>query len=109
VAVQRLAFLANHLAQPLADLRTVDVVVVDPTLVASVVGWVDVDALHLAGIAGQQGLERMQVVALYDEVAAATVTAGELGHRLQKAEGDFLVMLDDGFLADPVQSGHGAS
>jgi len=101
--------LPTHLAQPLADLRAVDVVVVNPALVAGVVRRVDVDALHLAGVARQQGLERMQVVALYDQVAAAAVAAGQVGHRLEQSEGHFLVMLDDGFLADPVQCGHGAS
>ncbi len=106
VPVQRLAFLADHLAQPLADLRAVDVVVVNPALVAGVVGRVDVDALHLSGIAGQQGLERMQVVALHDQVAAVSVAAGQLRHRLQQAERYIFVVFDDGFFADPVQCGH---
>jgi len=98
-------------AQPAADLRAVDVVVVDPALVAGVVRRVDVDALHLAGVARQQGLERVQVVALHDQVAAVAavvVAAAELWHRLQQAERHVLVVLDDGFLADPVQCGHSA-
>jgi len=111
VPVQRLAFLAHDFAQPAADLRAVDVVVVDPALVAGVVRRVDVDALHLAGVARQQGLERVQVVALHDQVAAVAavvVAAAELWHRLQQAERHVLVVLDDGFLADPVQCGHSA-
>ncbi|GAB2726422.1 hypothetical protein GCM10027019_02200 [Melaminivora jejuensis] len=108
--IQRLAFLADHFAQPFPDLRAVDVVVVDPAFIAGVVRRVDVDALHLPGIARQQRLERMQVVALHDEVArvfALPRAAGELRYRLQQTEWHFLVVLDDGFFADPVQCGHG--
>jgi hypothetical protein len=90
----------------LANLRAVDVVVVDPALVAGVVGRVDVDALHLPGVARQQRLERVQVVALHDQVAAVAVAAGQFRHRLQQTEGHVLVVLDDGFLADPVQCRH---
>jgi hypothetical protein len=52
VPVQRFAFLADHLAQPAANLWAVHVVVVDPALIAGVVRRVDVDALHLPGITG---------------------------------------------------------
>lgn len=111
VAVQRLALAADHLAQPLANLRAVDVVVVDPALVAGVVRRVDIDALHLPRIARQQGLQRVQVVALHDEVAgrigaAVGIAARQRRHRLQQAERHLLVVFDDGFLADPVQRGH---
>ena len=109
VAVEGLAFLAHHLAQPFADFGAVDVVVVHPAFVAGVVRGVDVDALHLPGVARQQGLEGMKVVALHDEVAAVTpfpIAAGKRRHRLEQAEGHFLVVFDDGVLADPVERGH---
>ena len=38
VAGQVFALFANHLAQPLLDIRVIDIIVVDPTLVAGVVG-----------------------------------------------------------------------
>ena len=69
MSVERLAFLADHLAQPLANLRAVDVVVVGPALVARVVRRVDVDTLDLPRVARQQRLQGVQVVALDDEVA----------------------------------------
>jgi hypothetical protein len=116
VAVQRLALAADHLAQPAANLRAVDVVVVDPALVAGVVGRVDVDALHLPGVARQQRLERVQVVALHDQVAAVVALTpgpspggrgeGQFRQRLQQAERHLLVVFDDGLLADPVECGH---
>ena len=68
--VQRFAFLADHLSQPAANLRAVDVVVVNPAFVAGVVRRVDVDAFDLPGVTRQQGFQCVQVVALNDEVAA---------------------------------------
>lgn len=62
---------AYDLAEPLLDFRAVDVVVVDPVLIAGVVGRVDVDALDLAGVVGQQGFEGKEVVALDEQVSAA--------------------------------------
>ena len=53
---------------PLPHQGAVHVVVVEPVLVAGVIWGVDVDALDLASVAGQQGLERVQVVAVDDQV-----------------------------------------
>ena len=78
---------AQRPAQPVADLRAVDVVVVDPAFVAGVVRRVDVDALHLPRVTRQQRLERLQVVALHDQIAAVRVAARQLRHRLQQAIG----------------------
>ena len=61
-------FPVHDLAQPIADHRRVDLVVVGPGFVAGVVGRVDVDALDLAVIGRQQRLQRGQVVALDDQV-----------------------------------------
>ena len=58
------------MAEPFADDGAVDVIVVSPALVPSVVRRVNVDAFDLAGVVGQQRLERDEVVALHDEVAA---------------------------------------
>ncbi len=46
--------------------------IVNPAFVTGVVGRVDVDALHLAVISGEPRLERLQVVALDDEVVVQT-------------------------------------
>ena len=66
VAVERFAFLSDDLAEPLANDRAVDIVVVGPAFVAGVVGRVDADTFHLAGIMWEQGLESDEVVALDD-------------------------------------------
>ena len=78
-----------------------EVVVVDPAFVAGVVGRVDVDALDLAGVGGEEGLEGEEVVAFDDEVA---IEAGlfalwqerQLGVELQAVMGHGVVVgLDD--------------
>ena len=106
MAVEGFAFPADDLAEPLADERAVDVVVVGPALVAGVVGRVDVDALDLPGVVREKGLEGFKVVALDDQVAAAGVAAGEVRHVFEQAEGHLLVMVYDGFFSDPIQCGH---
>ena len=104
--VQRLALFADHRAQPFADLGAVDVVVVGPAFVAGVVWRVDVDALDLARITRQQGLQGQQVVALHDEVAAGAIagmTRRQRGHGLQQVERHVLVVFNNGIFADPVE------
>ena len=44
MAGQVLALFADNLAQPLLDLRVIDIIVVDPALVAGVVGRINVPA-----------------------------------------------------------------
>jgi hypothetical protein len=109
MSVERLAFLADHLAQPATDLRAVDIVVVDPALVTGVVRRVDVNALHLAGVSGEQRLQRVQVVALDNQIAAVGHAAGQIGHRFEESERDVLVVFDHGVFADPAQGGHSRS
>jgi hypothetical protein len=70
---------------------------------------VDVNAAHLPRLVWKQGLERDEIVALDDEVANAGVAAAELWHVLEQVERHFMVMFDDGILADPIESGHGGS
>ena len=55
--------------QPRLHHRAVDVVVVAPALIAGVVGRVDKNAVNLIGVHRQQAFERMQVVALNNQVA----------------------------------------
>ena len=66
--------------QPLPHQGAVHVVVVQPALVAGVVGRVDVDALDPACVAGQQGLQRVEIVAVDDQVVV-------LGRRVQGPPG----------------------
>ncbi len=66
VTLQILA--VNGLVQPFAHQGAVHLVVVGPALVAGVVGRVDVDALDAASVAGQQGFERVEIVAVNDQV-----------------------------------------
>ena len=59
------------LLQPFLHERAVRVVVIDPPLVARVVGRVDVDALDATRIPRQQGFQGVKVVPVNDEVAIA--------------------------------------
>lgn len=52
MAGQVLALFADDLAQPFLDLGVVDVIVIDPALVAGVVGRVDVNALDAPSYRG---------------------------------------------------------
>ena len=68
LVVPREVFPVHDLPEPLLHHGRVHVVVVRPTLVPGVVGRVDVDALHLPLMRGQERLQSRQVVALDDEV-----------------------------------------
>lgn len=70
MTAQILALLAYDLAQPLLDFRVVHVVVVNPLFVARVVRRIDIDTLHATFVFGQQRFQRLQIVAMYDSVAA---------------------------------------
>ena len=100
--IEGLAFLADDFAEPFADDGAVDVVVVSPALVSRVVRRVNVDALHLAGVVGQQRLEGDEVVALHDEVAAAGVAAGEFRHVLEQVKGHLQVVVHHSLFPNPV-------
>jgi hypothetical protein len=54
----------------------------------------------------QQSLESQQVVALDQQVAAAGVADGELPVAPQRVVGNLPVVVDDGFLAYPIQRRH---
>ena len=57
------------LLQPLLHHRAIDVVVIAPALITRVVWRINENAIHLARIHWQQRFQRVQVVALDDEVA----------------------------------------
>ena len=109
VAREVLALLAHGLPKPLFDARVVDVVVVHPALVAGVVRRIDVDAVDPALILRQQGLQRLEVVAVDDHVPAVRAVAVEhalLGNALEHAVRDVAVVVDHLLLAHPVESRH---
>ena len=54
-------------AEPFLHERTVYVVVIDPGLIARVVGWIDVDALDPVRVAREQRFEGVQVIAMNDK------------------------------------------
>lgn len=73
MAGQVFSLFADNLAQPLLDLRVIDIIVVDPALVAGVVGRIDIDALDAPLIPGQQRFQGFQIIAPDDHVLAAVV------------------------------------
>ena len=73
MAGQVLALFADNLAQPLLDLRVIDIIVIDPALVAGVVGRIDIDALDAPLIPGQQRFQGFQIIAPDDHVFAAVI------------------------------------
>ena len=68
---------STTLPSPFLHHRRTDVVVVDPALVAGVVRRVDVDALDLAVVVREQGFERLQIVAVDDEVVVQAGFGGQ--------------------------------
>jgi hypothetical protein len=70
-----------------------------------VVGRVDVDALHLPAIVGQQGFQGEQVVTLDQQVFRIPVAVG--GLKLQQVIGHGSGNLRCLCLVDPVEEGHG--
>ena len=74
-----LPFLAYHFAQPLFDFGVVDVVVVNPALVAGIVGRINVDALDFSFVLGQQRFESLQIIPVNNHVFAAIVLSMAAG------------------------------
>jgi hypothetical protein len=106
MAIERLAFLADDLPQPLTDNRAVHVVVVSPALVAGVVRRIDVDALHLAGVVRQERFERNEVIALHDEISVTRLAAGEIGHVFEQVKRHLVVMIHHRLFPNPIQRRH---
>jgi len=62
-------FPTDHLAKPFPDLWTVNVVIIDPTLISRIVRWVNVDALNLPSVVREQGFEGHKVISFDKEIA----------------------------------------
>ena len=103
-----LSFLANHLAGPFFEHGLSQIVVVNPHLLSGVVGRIDVDALDLAGVSGEEGFEREQVVPFDDEVVVERrlFGQGQLGVELQHMVRDDQVVALHGTLSFEVQGRH---
>ena len=71
-----------------------------------IVRRVDVDALHLSAIIGQQALERLQIVALDQHVAAAGRAGGKRRVALQQAVRYGIRRLHVAVACQPVQDRH---
>lgn len=72
LAVHRIA------GQPFLHDRGIDIVVVTPLFISGVVRRVNEDQINLSRVARQQALQRMQVVAVNDEIAAEIAGADRL-------------------------------
>ena len=79
MACQILAFLADYFAQPLLNMWIIDIIIVAPLLIASVVRRIDVDALYPALILRQQSFQGFQIIAVDNHVITAVVL-GVLAH-----------------------------
>lgn len=96
--------------KPFLDHRRVDVVVVAPAFVAGVVGRVDEDAVHLARVERQERLQRVQIVAVNDEIAVERNGAdafGFVGHK--RTEGHRKMVVVDELFALEDQLSHACS
>lgn len=93
--------------QPFLDDRRIDVVVIAPALVAGVVRRVDVNAVDLAGVSRQQRFQRVEIVAVNDEIAVERDRPNSfcpIGNQRTIGHGE--VMVIDKFLALEIQFGH---
>ena len=76
------------------------------TAAGTMLWWVNLDALDLPGVVRQQRLERHQIVALHDEIAAAVIAARQFRHVLEQPKRNLVVMIHHGFFSNPVQCRH---
>jgi hypothetical protein len=67
-------FSTDHLAKPFPDLWTVNVVIINPTLISRIVRWVNINALNFSGIVGEQSFEGHKVISFDKEVAASCIS-----------------------------------
>ena len=113
VAGEVFALLADHVAQPLFNARVADIVVIHPALVARVIGGIDIDALDAALVLGQQGFERLQIVAPDDLVPVRVFRAGLAAAKvgvlmLQHPVGHLQMVIDHLIFSDPFKRRHGS-
>ena len=96
--------------QPLPHQWTVHLVIVGPALVAGVVGRVDIDAFHPSGVARYQRLQRLQIVAVDDQIAVRALRLHRpLRIRDQRAVGHGQMVCVDMLLALEIQNRHGVT
>lgn len=101
-----LSLFANYLSEPLAYLGAIHIIIVNPPLITSVIGWVDIDTLHLPRVIGQQGFQGFEVVALDQQVPRLGVARRQLRVAMDEPIGHLAMMVLHRALADPVQRGH---
>ena len=112
MAGQVLALFADNLAQPLLDFRVIDIIVINPALVAGVVGRIDIDALDAPLIPGQQCFQGFQIVAPDDHIFAAVIFVVlsifiKAILALQHPKRYFLMVIDDLVFSNPFKCWHG--
>ena len=81
------------------------IVVVHPALVARVVGRVDVDALHLALVLGQQRFEGFEVVAMNNHIAGVGCDAEGI-FAVEYTIGHIQMVRNDLFFTNPIECRH---
>ena len=62
--------------------------------------------LHPPGVVGQQRLERVQIVALHEEILRRRITRPERGVAMQQAVRQLPGVVHHGALPDPIEGGH---
>lgn len=103
MAGQVLALAADYLTEPLPYTGIIDVIVVNPALVACVVWRIYVDTADLALILRQKGFQRRKVIAVDYHIAVGfTVFVLCIKHTVRHVH----VMIDDFILAYPVKCRH---
>lgn len=104
-----LTFGTNDLSNPLLDSRVIDVVVVNPLFLARVVRRIDVDAVDLALILGEERLQSFEIVSVDDHVSAVGTIAVEnalVGDALEYAIGHLVIVVDDLVFSHPIKRRH---
>ena len=61
-------FAVYNLAKPFLHHRGIDIIIVNPFLIASVVRRIDVDAFDFTGVEGKQRFEGLQVIPMDNEI-----------------------------------------
>jgi len=100
-------FVPNGLSKPSRNDGAIHAITVSPLLFAGVVRRINAGTLDLPGVVREQRLERDEVVALHDEVAAAGIADGKLRNIFEKMKRHLVVVIHHGFFANPVECGHG--
>jgi len=106
MARQIFSFFSNDPAQPGPHLRAVYIVIVNPPLISRIIRRVNVYAFYLPAIIGQQGLQRVQIVTLHQQVSGLGITGRQFPVTMDQPIGHVPVMMFDSLFPDPVQRWH---